>query len=84
VKTLHSGPGKIYAIIVTCNNTTPAAIAIYDNTVAGSFVIATWTVSAYAPLVLFFPQNTPLVFETGLTIAAATGVNAYLLTEAEE
>lgn len=83
-KVLHSGPGKIYTLIVTCSSTTAAAVTVYDNTAASGTVLFKANVAAYAPLVIHFPQNTPLVFTTGLAIATAAGVEAFAITEAEE
>lgn len=82
-RTLHTGPGKIYAIIATCSSTTPAALAMYDATSVTTPVLGSYTISAYAPLIIILPKETPMLFSNGLTVAAAANVNVFIITEAE-
>jgi hypothetical protein len=79
--TLHTGAGKIRAIMITCSSTTPASLTLYDNTAASGNVLLIASVSTYSPFILVLPKNYPLIFDTGLHGVCATNVRAFILTE---
>ena len=80
-KQLHSGAGKIRAIIVTGSSTTPASLTLYDNTAASGNILLVISASAYDSVVVVLPQNYPLIFNTGLYGVTATNCRAFILTE---
>jgi len=79
---LHTGRGKVFAVIASTTATVATTVALYDTLTSGGGLFAA-AVSPNAPLVIFFPQNTPLVFETGLQATTAAGTFQTVITEAE-
>jgi len=79
---LHTAPGLVRAIIATCDSTTPAGCALYDNTAASGNVLINVQVSTYSPVIIILPYDTPLRFLTALTVSTGTGVRAFIVTEA--
>ena len=81
-KTLHTGSGKILAIIATNTSSTPASLTLYDNTAASGTVLAVFSISYLTPLIIILPQNTPITFTTGLTAVTGATILAFIITEA--
>ncbi|MFC1879385.1 hypothetical protein ACFLZW_05680 [Chloroflexota bacterium] len=80
--TLHTGVGKILAMILTTTNVAPETTTIYDNTAAAGNVLLTLNVTNTAPVFIIFPPKYPPVFKTGLTIVTAANTDAFIITEA--
>lgn len=81
-KTLHSGPGKVHAIVATGSSATPAQLALYDSPTASGDLLTVFDVSASAPLTIFYPPPLGLTFLHGLTAVCGAGCRAHLITEA--
>ena len=79
--TLHTGAGKVRALLVTGLSTTPGLLTVYDNTAASGNVLIAIDVSAYSPVTIILPPDTPLVFSTGLHAVTDALTRAFLLTE---
>ena len=81
--TLHTGAGKVRAIILTSNHATNIAqLTLYDNTAASGNILLTLNTVIGAPVIIILPQNTPLQFSTGLTAVTDAEAEAFILTEA--
>jgi hypothetical protein len=81
-KLLHSGAGKVHAILLTGQNATADSLTLYDSLTAVGNVLVKLNVSLYAPVVVHLDRLLPLVFSTGLTAVTTTGACAFVLTEA--
>lgn len=80
-KTLHTGPGKILAVLFSCGNTTGDVITLYDNTAGSGTVLAVFHSILGAHVFFVYPPNACPVFTVGLT--AVTGsARAHIITEA--
>lgn len=80
--TLHTGAGKILAIILTNSSTTSQITTLYDNTAASGNILSAFNVAAPNPLVIIFPYNYPMQFSTGLTVVTGANTTAFIITEA--
>jgi len=67
--TLAAGFGLIYAIIASTDNAASQTFTIYDSLAAPGDILFQMTCHPSGPVnYIFFPQNMPLQFSTGLTI----------------
>jgi len=81
-KVLHTGHGKIHAIIATATtpDLTTGVLTLYDNTAASGTVLLVLNVGAN-PVIIDLDRLTPLIFTTGLT-AKTTYTDVFIITEA--
>jgi hypothetical protein len=79
--TLHSTSGKLRSLLLTGESTTIGSITIYDNTVASGNVLYAAKLRIDAPITIILPLETPMIFETGLTVVTDANASAFLLTE---
>ena len=80
-RTVVTGPGGIHTIIATCNSTTPALVAFYDQTSAAAPTLLGLYVSTYAPICFNMKDIGPIRFVTALTVAVAAGAACFVVTE---
>ena len=80
--TLHTGAGKVRAIIATARATSAESVTLYDNTAASGNVLIRVNVTDGDPAIIILPVNYPLTFTTGLTVVTSTNCDAFILTEA--
>ena len=80
--TLHTGAGKVRAILATNSIATYQALTLYDNTAASGNVLFTAYVGATMPLIIILPNDLPLVFSTGLHVVTGANTQAMIITEA--
>ena len=81
-KTLHSGPGKIHAIILTAAVATNCQVTFYDNTAASGNTLLVLNANMNDQPIIIFPEHLALSFTVGLTIVTAANAYAYVLTSA--
>lgn len=81
-KVLHTGPGKIRAIIATPSTANAETLTLYDNTAASGNILIKINCSYRLPTIIILPQNFPMVFSTGLTAVTSVGLDAFVITEA--
>lgn len=76
---VHTGAGRLAALLVTNSTAAAVAFTVYDNTSAAGTVLLTVNVPAgQAPTMLHFPADLPVTFATGLYLAgAAAGATVY-------
>jgi hypothetical protein len=80
-QTLHSGAGKVHAVIATTTGTVES-VTLYDNTAASGNVLIALDLRNDTPLILIYPAERPLRFYTGLTVKTSTNAQCHLITEA--
>ena len=66
--TVHIGNGRVYGIIATTGEGTVQTVTLYDSVVSSGAVLFVFTIYIARDLVIFFPDDKPLVFYEGLTI----------------
>ena len=79
--TLHTGAGKVHAIVVTADSSGQSLI-LYDNTAASGNVLITLYLNANHPIIIIYPDHRPLTFSAGLTAVTTANCAAHLVTEA--
>jgi hypothetical protein len=80
-QTLHSGAGKVHAIVATTSGTVES-VTLYDNTAAAGNVLLVLSLRNDSPLAIIYPAERPLRFHTGLTVATSTNAACHVITEA--
>ena len=81
-KTLHSGAGKVHAILCTTTTSGGSYLTLYDATSADAAKkLIELNPSHYSPIVLIFGPNLPLRFGEGLTAKTGANVSAFIITE---
>jgi hypothetical protein len=78
---LHTGSGKVLAIIASTSNATAETLILYDNTAASGNVLMRIALTAAAPAIIFFPPILGLQFSTGLTAASGANLSANVITQ---
>jgi hypothetical protein len=79
-KLIHSGPGKIRVILASASTGT-GTITFYDNTAASGTVLLALYPSSMGGIFAEYPQLTPLVFTTGLTVVTSQYAACHVVTE---
>ena len=80
--TLHTGAGKVRAILATNSSATAQTLTLYDNTAASGNILFAASVASPMPLVIILPIDFPLSFSTGLHVTTGANTQAMIITEA--
>jgi hypothetical protein len=75
---IHTGPGKLVALLLTTADTSAVSIVIYDNTAASGTVLMTIVLHPeQSPTFLRFPDDIPTTFATGLYLSIPSQTTVY-------
>jgi hypothetical protein len=80
-KTLHSGSGKVHAILATSDSST-GMVTIYDNTAASGSILFQISLNSTTPAFIILPAERPLRFHTGLTVVTDANTRCLIISEA--
>lgn len=82
-KTLHTGPGKILAVLYSSNQAAGGTLTLYDNTAGSGTVLAVFITALGSPIQRIYPIGACPVFTVGLTAVTQTNSWAHIITEAQ-
>ena len=73
---VHTGPGKLLALLLTTNDAATTLITLYDDTKddTGSELLTIYLSPSRSPVYITFPAGMPVLFSTGLYVAIPAGV----------
>jgi hypothetical protein len=75
---VHTGRGKLVALLLTTASTGAVSIVIYDNTAASGTILMTIVLNpGESPTFLRFPDDIPLTFTTGLYLGIPAQTTVY-------
>jgi hypothetical protein len=80
-QTIHSGAGKLHAVLASTSSGTASAVTLYDNTAGSGNILLKLNLTNGAPANIIFPAERPLRFYTGLTIVTDAYSVCFVITE---